>query len=142
MSKTLSAQQAPEVTSNLYPYLSTGYATSFFTPTILSEMGYGPIRAQVMAIPIFIVASVFCIATSFAADKLRHRYGFCILGICILTVGFAILFNHASVAVGVKYFAVYLVITGNYMCQPTTLTWVQNNMGGHYKRSVSSAMVR
>lgn len=139
--------------------VNTGYATSvststglgsgvvrslkeqFFTPTILAEMGYGPIGAQVRAIPIFIVAATFCICVSFAADKLRHRYAFCILGICVLTVGFGILFNQDRVAVGVKYFAVYLVVTGNYMCQPTTLTWVQNNMGGHYKRSVSSAMV-
>ena len=27
------------------------------------------------------------------------------------------------------------------MCQPITITWVNNNMGGHYKRSVSSAMM-
>lgn len=87
-------------------------------------MGYGPIGAQVRAIPIFIVATVFCIGVSFAADKLRHRYAFCILGISILTVGYAILLNQDKVVVGVKYFAVYLVITGNHMCQPTTLTWV------------------
>lgn len=104
-------------------------------------MGYGPVGAQVRAIPIFIVAATFSVAVSFVADRLRHRYSFCIFGICVLTCGFAILFNQDSVAVGVKYFAVYLVITGNYMAQPTTLAWVQNNMSGHYKRSVSSAMV-
>ena len=27
------------------------------------------------------------------------------------------------------------------MCQPVTIGWINNNMGGHYKRSVSAAMM-
>ena len=31
--------------------VNTGYSTSFFTPTILSQLGWTSIRAQVMSIP-------------------------------------------------------------------------------------------
>jgi hypothetical protein len=111
----------------------------FFTPTILTQMGFSPISAQVHSIPIFsksvsctrrhsltvvpVVATFFCVVTAFIADWLRHRYTFTIVGICVATVGYGILFNQAHVAVGVQYFAVYLIVTGGYICQPTTLTW-------------------
>jgi MFS family permease len=38
--------------------VNTGYATSFFIPTILHEMGYTAITSQVRSIPIFCVAAV------------------------------------------------------------------------------------
>jgi hypothetical protein len=38
--------------------VNTGYATSFFIPTILNEMGYTAIASQVRSIPIFCVAAV------------------------------------------------------------------------------------
>lgn len=102
-------------------------------------MGFSPISAQVHSIPIFskslnsiheaemltrvkVVATFFCVVTAFVADWLRHRYTFTIIGICVCTVGYGILFNQDKVAVGVRYFAVFLIVTGGYICQPTTLT--------------------
>ena len=62
------------------------------------------------------------------------------LGVVVATIGYAILLAQKSVAVNVRYFAVYLITTGGYITQPVTLAWLSNNMGGHYKRSVSSAV--
>lgn len=62
-----------------------------------------------------VVATVFCILTAWVADKVRHRYSFTILGICVATVGYGILFNQDQVAVGVQYFAVFLIVTGGYI---------------------------
>jgi hypothetical protein len=120
--------------------VNTGYATSFFTPTILTELGYKAEKAQVMSIPIFIVATVMCGLTALATDKLRHRYAFCILGISIATIGYSVLLAQASVSVGGRYAAIFLIVSGGYMCQPVTIAWINNCMGGHYKRSISSAV--
>ncbi|KAI9642818.1 hypothetical protein NHQ30_008551 [Ciborinia camelliae] len=38
--------------------LNTGYATSFFIPTIIDELGYTAISSQVRSIPIFCVAAI------------------------------------------------------------------------------------
>lgn len=46
-----------------------------------------------------------------------------------------------SIPVGARYAAIFLIVTGGYMCQPVCIAWVNNNMAGHYKRSVSSAMM-
>ena len=62
-----------------------------------------------------VVAAFFCILTAFVADWLHHRYSFTILGICVATIGYGILFNQDRVAVGVQYFAVFLIVTGGYI---------------------------
>ncbi|GAB7363367.1 hypothetical protein MBLNU230_g3647t1 [Neophaeotheca triangularis] len=121
--------------------VNTGYSTSFFTPVIIQQLGFTASAAQVRTIPVFIVATFFSLLTAWLTDRLRHRYSFCIAGICTSTVGYVLLLNQASLSVGVQYFAIFVIVSGCYVCQPITLAWVNNNMGGHYKRSVSSAMM-
>lgn len=120
--------------------VNTGYATSFFTPTILHQLGWTELRAQVMSIPIFIVATVAALTTAVATDRLRHRFAFTIVGCCITTIGFLILICQTQVSVGARYFAVFAVTTGGYITQPVCIAWLNNNSGGHYKRAISSAM--
>ncbi|KAF6234434.1 hypothetical protein HO173_007467 [Letharia columbiana] len=119
---------------------NTGYSTSFFTPTILSELGWTAVRAQVLSIPIYIVAAVTCLMSALLTDRLRHRYAFAMLGVVTASIGYIILLAQESVSVGTRYFAVYLVMAGGYITQPITLVWLSNNMGGHYKRSINAAM--
>jgi uncharacterized membrane protein YfcA len=120
--------------------VQSGYGTSFFIPTILNEMGYSAKRAQVLSIPIFVVATVGALCTALATDRLRKRYPFTILGVLVATVGYGILLGQRDLSVGVKYFATFLIVLGTYITQPVCIAWIQNCMSGHYKRSVASAM--
>lgn len=120
--------------------VNTGYSTSFFTPTILSELGWTAVRAQVLSIPIYIVASVVCLAVAFLSDRFRNRYAFAMLGVVVSSIGYIILLAQHSVSIGGRYFAIYLIMAGGYITQPITLVWLSNNMGGHYKRSINAAM--
>ena len=120
--------------------VNTGYSTSFFTPTILTQLGWTSIRAQVMSIPIFIVATVLALTTAVITDKLQHRFTAIIVGCCVATIGYAILLNMDRVPVGARYFALYAITGGGYIAQPVTIVWLSNNVSGHYKRAVSSAM--
>ena len=120
--------------------VQTGYATSFFTPTILRQLGWTAIRAQVMSIPIFICATIFALITAFVTDRLKHRFSFIVIGCCIATIGYAILLDMLDVPVGARYFALFLITTGGYIAQPVVLVWLSNNVSGHYKRGVSSAV--
>ena len=119
---------------------NTGYSTSFFTPTILKELGWTSVHAQVMSIPIYIVAFIVTLIVAFFTDRLRHRYAFIMTGISLGTVGYVILLAQKGVSIGGRYFAVYLVTVGGYIAQPITLVWLNNNMGGHYKKSAGAAM--
>jgi hypothetical protein len=51
--------------------VNTGYATSFFTPTILTQLGWQSIHAQVMSIHIFFVATVLDLTTAVVTDRLN-----------------------------------------------------------------------
>lgn len=62
------------------------------------------------------------------------------VGVSVASIGYIILLCQASVSVGVQYFALFLIVSGGYITQPVTIAWLSNNVSGHYKRSVASAM--
>jgi cyanate permease len=106
--------------------VNTGYATSFFIPTIIQEMGYTAAMSQVRSIPIFIVAAVAALLVAWSTDRMKHRYAFTIAGVVVGGVGYVILLNQRGVSVGVKYMACFFVTTGGYMTQPVTWVWLNN----------------
>ncbi|PGH29978.1 hypothetical protein GX50_07278 [[Emmonsia] crescens] len=120
--------------------VNSGYAVSFFTPTILNELGWTALNAQLMAVPIFACGACTAMLTAVISDRMRHRFTFTILGCIIASVGYIILLRQQSVSLGVRYFAVFAISAGSFMAHPITITWLSNNMGGHYKRGISSAM--
>jgi hypothetical protein len=120
--------------------VNSGYATSFFIPSILQMMGFSAEAAQVRSIPIFVVATICALTTAIITDKVRHRYSFTILGVVVATIGYVILLNQKHLSVGIRYFATFLIVSGTYITQPVTIAWISNCMSGHYKRNISSAM--
>ncbi|KXJ93612.1 major facilitator superfamily domain-containing protein [Microdochium bolleyi] len=120
--------------------LNNGYAGSFFIPTILNQMGFKAAEAQIRTIPVYIVATALCLASAWLADRMRHRFGFTLFGVAVATIGYVLLLCGNSLSVGVRYFALFLIVGGGYITQPVILGWLSNTMSGHYKRSVSSAV--
>jgi MFS family permease len=120
--------------------VNTGYATAFFIPTIIQEMGYTSSGAQVRSIPVFIVATVTSIIAAWLTDRTRHRYWFCMFGVVVATVGYIMLLAQDKLSSGVKYFALFLIVPGGFITQPIVLVWLSNLVSGHYKRSVTSAI--
>ncbi|PGH05375.1 hypothetical protein AJ80_08343 [Polytolypa hystricis UAMH7299] len=120
--------------------VNTGYAFSFFTPTILRQLGWTAIHAQVMSIPIFLFATVTTMLTAVLSDRMRHRFGFIIFGCLIASIGYIILLVQERVAIGVRYFSLFTVISGAFIAHPICMTWLLNNMSGHYKRAIGSSM--
>ena len=103
-------------------------------------MGFKAEEAQVRTIPVYVVATATCLAGAYLADRVRHRYSFTMVGIIIATVGYILLLTQERLTVAVKYFALFLIVSGGYITQPLVLGWLSNTESGHYKRSVSSAV--
>ncbi|KAJ5412652.1 uncharacterized protein N7487_007011 [Penicillium crustosum] len=120
--------------------LNTGYAASFFIPSILRDMGWTSLMAQVMSVPIYIVAAIITLCTAILSDKTKHRFGFVLLGCSCATIGYSILLAQQTVPVGVQYFALFAVTGGGFIAQPILIGWLSNNMSGHYKQAIASAM--
>ncbi|KAI9368992.1 major facilitator superfamily domain-containing protein [Aspergillus egyptiacus] len=120
--------------------VNTGYAVSFFTPTILRQLGWTAIRAQVMSVPIYAVAMVTTLSTAYLSDRLRHRYAFTLTGCLVATMGYVLLLAQSSIPLGARYFAVFAITSGGFLTQPILMGWLSNNMAGHYKQSIASAV--
>ena len=118
---------------------ATSYAASFFIPTILTELGWKAVHAQVMTIPIYAFAALSNLVVAFVSDRIKHRYSFIMLGCIVSVIGYAILLNAAKVSVNIRYMALFFVVTGVSIALPISVTWLNNNMGGHYKRGVAAA---
>lgn len=119
--------------------VNTNYSTNFFIPTILVEMGYEAVMAQVYSIPIYAVAAVFCLSLCYLSDRVKHRYAFIMFGVLLAFIGYVILLAQRGLPVGAKYFALFTLVSAGYIVQPISVSWLMNNVGGHYKRAFASA---
>lgn len=120
----------------------TVYSIAIFAPTIIKQ--FNPTSSarhvQALVIPIFVAASVGCLAAAYASDKLKHRAGFALIGYCLIIIGAAILINQKHVSPNTRYGALYLLAVGSYISLPMLWTMLVNNVSGHYKIGYAVAM--
>jgi hypothetical protein len=112
--------------------VNTGYATSFFIPTIIEQLGFTAEGSQVQSILVFMVAAILALATAWTADRVKHRYTITILSVTVAAAGYVILLCQDSVSTGVRYFACFLITGGGYMTQPVTWVWLSNVRIDHH----------
>ncbi|KIW72636.1 hypothetical protein PV04_00816 [Phialophora macrospora] len=115
------------------------YAFSLFIPTIIQQMGYKSIHAQLLSVPPYAVAAVVTIAVGFIADRTGQR-GYCNMVMSLFgIVGFAMLLGSGTPHV--QYAGTFLGAMGIYPCIPNTITWTANNVEGVYKRGIALGFV-
>ncbi|KAI0954507.1 hypothetical protein AcW1_006382 [Taiwanofungus camphoratus] len=115
------------------------YAFALFLPSIINELGYTATPANLLSVPVYVLACIFTCLVGFIADRYGRRGYLNILCLVVGAIGYIILI--VSRDAGVSYFAVYLAACGIYPSIPNVIAWVSNNVEGSYKRSVSLAMV-
>ncbi|KAI9751638.1 MAG: hypothetical protein M4579_005985 [Chaenotheca gracillima] len=114
------------------------YGYAFFSPTIIQTYKYSQIQTQLHSVPPWACAFGFAMIIAYLSDKLRHRFLFVVIPICIAIAGFAILLTvHNNT--NVQYAALFLVAMGCYSAMPVIVCWFNMNLGGHHRRSVGSA---
>ncbi|SAM03765.1 hypothetical protein [Absidia glauca] len=110
-----------------------------FLPTIIRDLGFASLDAQLLSIPPYVAACCLVFLVSWNSDRTLER-GFHIMGVSALGV-LGYIFLLASENVGLRYTGAVLVACGIYPIIPLTLSWVSNNQLGHTKRAVAIAMV-
>ena len=106
-----------------------------FQPTILKGVGYTASRAQVLTIPVYVVAFVLSVTCAFLADRFRQRYLFGMLGWGLLVIGLAVALAQPRQP-GVRYMGMFFIVSGPYIAMPVTVVWLAFNLGKGYKRIV------
>ncbi len=112
---------------------------SLFTPTIVKAVNskWTSNEANLVSIPIYVVACLATVAVGFAADRTSRRtlysIGLSLLGV----IGYIILIvNNPKHKPGVSYFAIYLAAMGIYPMIANTIAIVAGNSENSYTKSV------
>ncbi|OAX83846.1 hypothetical protein ACJ72_01776 [Emergomyces africanus] len=117
------------------------YGISFFLPTIIKDLGYTSSTAQLLTIPIYIVAAIIAILSAWLSDRQGQRSPFLFFHVLCIVVGYVIIIAASGRGVpGVVYFGTFVVVSGIYPALPGTVTWLSNNLAGDYKRASGMAI--
>lgn len=113
---------------------------SIFTPIIISGFGHSNTKTQLMAVPVFIVGTIFGILQSFACSRVGLRSPFLIFNFICMAIGYTICIafdvrTHTSAV----YAALFVISLGAYPAFPVVVIWFSNNLSGAYKRAVGMA---
>jgi dipeptide/tripeptide permease len=111
-----------------------------FLPTILTGMGYSSVNAQGLTAPPYFLSFLFCILTTYIADRTKQR-GLMIIFLSLVGgTGYIILATVKST--GVRYFAIFLAAAGIFPAISNILPWVLNNQGTDTKRGTGIAILQ
>lgn len=112
---------------------------SYFTPSIVQAMGYGPTQTQLLSVPPYACAFVLTMAAAWYADKYGRRG---LTALTTLTLAFVgCVLNLCSGSVGTRYTAQCLLVASIYSTAPSLLTWVPNNTATYGRRATAVAIV-
>jgi nitrate/nitrite transporter NarK len=86
------------------------YSISLFLPTIIKQLGYSSNKAQLMTVPVYVLACVCTISGSYAADKAGRRGVFLIGFELLAIIGFLMLLG--SDKPHIQYAGTFLAAAG------------------------------
>lgn len=107
-------------------------------PIIIQSMGYPADITQLLSAPPYVAAVISGMAFAIVADRIRMR-GPIIVAQCLLTIAGLMLVAYAK-PFGVRYFGLFLGISGANGNVPAVLSYQSNNIRMQSKRSVGSAL--
>ncbi|KAI1818414.1 major facilitator superfamily domain-containing protein [Poronia punctata] len=114
------------------------YGVSLFLPTIIKGLGYVSSTAQLLTVPIYIVAAILAVVVAYFSDRVGKRAPFVMTCMFAILVGFIMCISTSNPAV--IYAGVFIATSGIYSSFAGNIAWLSNNLAGGYKRSAGMAM--
>ncbi|KAI0357778.1 MFS general substrate transporter [Trametes cingulata] len=131
----------------IYASFNVGVATiSYFLPTLINELGFSPLSSQGLTVAPYAVGWFMVFFQAWHSDRTRDRGYHIMLSTAISTVGYIVLAalagrGNASRMIGGRYFALFLVVGGNYSLFPLVMSWAANVFSPTSKRGVGTAFI-
>lgn len=117
-----------------------GTSNSFFLPSILRQLGWTALKAQYMSIPVWMFATFTSVTVGALSDHLKIRSPFMLGSLTFTCIGLAILLAQTSVAVGVRYLALFFMTGGTFASIGMSVGWLNNNVVGKKRRGISTGL--
>lgn len=126
----------------IYASFNVGVATvSYFLPTLIKGLGFSSINAQGMTVAPYAVGWFMVFFQAWHSDRTRDRGWHIMLSCGLSIIGYIILATSVHKSVGAAYFALFLVVGGNYSLFPLVMSWAANTFSPTSKRGVGTAFI-
>jgi MFS family permease len=110
-------------------------ASGAFLPTIIKELGYTNLQAQLLTVIPYAVAFVAMLIVGFLSDRYRNKSYFLLGSSLVILVGLVILISTTSQKAGMV--GATLFVGGAYPAAILQLAWVVITFAGFTKRAMS-----
>ncbi|EJF61842.1 MFS general substrate transporter [Dichomitus squalens LYAD-421 SS1] len=131
----------------MYASFNVG-ATSivYFLPTLINELGFSPLASQGLTVAPYVVGWLMVVFQAWHSDKTRDRGYHIMLSTAVSCIGYIVLAvlatrGSGSNMIGGRYFALFLVVGGNYSLFPLVMSWAANVFSPTSKRGVGTAFI-
>ncbi|KAF5348887.1 hypothetical protein D9756_009798 [Leucocoprinus leucothites] len=126
----------------IYASFNVGVATiSYFLPTLIKGLGFSSINAQGLTVAPYVVGWFMVYLQSWHSDYTKDRGYHIMFSAALSLIGYIILATSAEKSVGAAYFALFLVVGGNYSLFPLVMSWAANTFSPTSKRGVGTAFI-
>ncbi|EPT00545.1 hypothetical protein FOMPIDRAFT_1036697 [Fomitopsis schrenkii] len=126
----------------VYCGFNVGTATvTYFLPTLIVELGFTGINAQGMTVAPYVAGWFLVVLQAWHSDRTRDRGWHVMASTFIAFLGYLILATSVEKSVGAGYFALFLVVGGNFSLFPLVMSWAANCFSPTPKRGVGTAFI-
>jgi hypothetical protein len=120
---------------------SAMFSRSLIIFQLIKNLGFSSINAQGLTVAPYVVGWFMVLFQAWHSDKTRDR-GWHIMASCAVSfIGYIILATSVQKSVGAAYFALFLVVGGNYSLFPLVMSWAANAFSPTSKRGVGTAFI-
>ncbi|OQV05003.1 hypothetical protein CLAIMM_09807 [Cladophialophora immunda] len=118
-----------------------GYGFVFSLPAAIKGLGYSAAEAQLLTIPIYMLAVIVVLISSWYGDKWKTRSSVILYPFKLCAVAFIILMTLPKEKwPGARYGMLFLVAAGFYPSLCGVIAWNANNLAGNWKRNIGMAL--
>ncbi|CAI0654145.1 unnamed protein product [Colletotrichum noveboracense] len=114
------------------------YAFAYFIQIILTTLGYSTAVVFLLCAPPYLFSIIWTLLVASVADKTRLRMPWMVLNAAITLTGLLLTAYHLNN--GVRYFGVFLGVSGCNGNLPTIIAFQSNNVRSNSRRSVASGV--
>ena len=112
------------------------YSQALFLPTIINDLGYGALTAQLLTVPPYMAGFFSVLSVCWLSDRLKLRGPLIISGCVVAIAGYTMLL--AGDRPAVRYGGTFLAIAGATPNSPLVTGWLNNNLAPHYTRATGT----
>ncbi|KAL9710558.1 hypothetical protein Ac2012v2_006094 [Leucoagaricus gongylophorus] len=122
---------------NLFMLGTILYGLALFSPSIIGQMGFSPVKSQLLSVGPFAAGFFLTLLSAYFSDKYQNRSILIIFALILCVIGFSM--NLRTSDKFVAYGSLYFTIPGIYAATPILSAWMANNSEPYFRRATSIA---